>query len=442
MAFAHQSCPLTRQRDFEMFELVIFDLDNTLALTDDLEGFRGASNLGNKDQEYKSRLIAEINKKNRRLLSSDFFEELKEAIPNLKLAVFTKSPRCYACTVLSEVYSDVDWESIVAFEDVQNTKPAPDGIILAAKACDVTNREAIVIVGDDLGDVEAAYHAGVRVVLAELHGASPHYEARKRIPDASVVKQKTLVEAILDIGQKLPILERLVEGVQAHNGFFGRVCRAGHFPPRAVEETKRPLQVISLGRLFTEHRSIKPRREWHELTNEIVKFKNTDNFPIEWAKCVRDTVNEQIRIHREKGGIKSLFKKYKVVITTAPSKKNRPPRMENFLEQIESILEESPLSNSTVEVIDDMFEFSPEAKSHHGEHLTMVQRYENVRDCLSITGDAEIENKLVFLIDDVVTTGATLYYWTNTAGRTALKRSFASAWHTQFQGPGTENDER
>lgn len=61
-----------------MFELVIFDLDNTLALTDDLEGFRGASNLGNKDQEYKSRLIAEINKKNRRLLSSDFLKNLKE----------------------------------------------------------------------------------------------------------------------------------------------------------------------------------------------------------------------------------------------------------------------------------------------------------------------------------------------------------------------------
>ncbi|MCF5167516.1 HAD hydrolase-like protein [Pseudomonas congelans] len=393
-----------------MFELVIFDLDNTLALTDDLEMFRGVSNLGDKDQAYKSRLITEIKKKNRRLLSSDFFDGLKDAIPNLKLAVFTKSPRTYACTVLSEVYSDVDWESIVAFEDVKNTKPAPDGIFLAAKASGVTNREAIVLVGDDLGDVEAAYHAGVRVVLAELHGAPPNYEARKRIPDASVVKQKTLIEAILDIGQKLPVLERLVEGVQADNKFFGRVCRAGHFPPRAVEETRLPLQVISLGRLFTEHKSIRHRREWHKLTNEIVKFKSTDNFPIEWAECIRDTIDEQTRSHRMKEGAKNLFKKYKVVITTAPSKKNRPPRMENFLEQIESVLEEFPLSNSAVEVNANMFEFSHEAKSHHGEHLTMIQRYENVRDCLSVTDDADFKNKLVFLIDDVVTTGATLYY--------------------------------
>ncbi|QXW44855.1 HAD hydrolase-like protein [Pseudomonas amygdali] len=393
-----------------MFELVIFDLDNTLALTDDLEVFRGASNLGNKDQAYKSRLITEIKKKNRRLLSSDFFDDLKDSIPNLKLAVFTKSPRTYACTVLNEVYSDVDWESIVAFEDVKNTKPAPDGIFLAAKACGVTNRESVVIVGDDLGDVEAAYHAGVRVVLAELHGAPPNYEAKKRIPDASVVKQKTLIEAILDIGQKLPVLERLVEGVQADNKFFGRVCRAGHFPPRAVEETKLPLQVISLGRLFTEHKSIRQRREWHKLTNEIVKFKSTDNFPIEWAECIRDTIDEQARSHRMKEGAKNSLKKYKVVITTAPSKKNRPPRMENFLKLIGSVLEELPLSNSTVEVNANMFEFSHEAKSHHGEHLTMIQRYENVRDCLSVTDYADFKNKLVFLIDDVVTTGATLYY--------------------------------
>ncbi len=40
----------------------------------------------------------------------------------------------------------------------------------------------------------------------------------------------------------------------------------------------------------------------------------------------------------------------------------------------------------------------------------MVQRYENVRDCLSVTNEAGFDNKLVFLIDDVVTTGATLYY--------------------------------
>lgn len=393
-----------------MFELVIFDLDNTLALTDDLESFRGASHLGVQDEKYTSRLTAEIKKKQRRLLSSEFFEELEEAIPNLKLAVFTKSPRSYACTVLNEVYPDVEWESIVAFEDVKKTKPAPDGIYLAAEVCDVKDREVVVMVGDDFGDVEAAYHAGVRVILAELHGAPPNYEARKRIPDASVIKQKTLVEAILDISKKLPVLERLVEGVEASNGFFGRVCRAGHFPPRAVEETKRPLQVISLGRLFTEHKSIKPRREWHELTNAIVRYKNADNFPLKWAECIRDAINEQIKAHREKGGLRNLFKIFEVVITTAPSKKGRPPRMENFLVQIESTLEVSPLPNCTVEVLTDLFEFSHEAKSHHGEHLTMVQRYENVRDCLSVTNEAGFDNKLVFLIDDVVTTGATLYY--------------------------------
>lgn len=391
-----------------MFDLVIFDLDNTLASTDDLKEFRGRANLGEQNQNYKDRLVAKIEEQKRRLLSAEFFEDLRDNNQAIKLAVFTKSPREYANIVLGEVYPEIEWDSVVAFEDVKHTKPDPEGIYLAAEGCGITQGKAVLLVGDDLGDVEAAYSAGIRVVLAELE-EQKNYEARKRIPDASVVKEKTVYEAIVDIKQKLPVLERLVEGGDSNSTYFGRVCRIGHFPPKSIAQTKHPLQVISLGRLFTEHKALKERRQWHALTDEIVKFKDTDNFPEEWAECVRDAIDDQIKQYRKRKGLSHMFKRYNVLITVAPTKADRPPRMENFLELIGSSCDENPLSNSSVEIAPEAFEFSAEARSHHGQHLSQIQRFENVRDCLSV-GDVDFEDKLVFLIDDVVTTGATLYY--------------------------------
>ncbi|MDI3374453.1 MULTISPECIES: HAD hydrolase-like protein [Pseudomonas] len=392
-----------------MFDLVIFDLDNTLASSDDLEEFRGRAYLGKQSQSYKDRLVAKIGAQERRLLSAGFFEDLQDGNPDIKLAVFTKSPREYANIVLEEVYPEIDWDSVVAFEDVEHTKPAPDGILKIAKECGITECESVVLVGDDLGDIESAYSAGIRVILAEVMGKVPNYDARKRIPDASVVKEKTVYDAIVNIEQKLPVLEKLVEVGESDDRFFGRVCRIGHFPPKAIEDSRTPLQVISLGRLFTEHKALKNRREWHTLTDEIIAYKDTDNFPEDWAKCVRGAINEQIKGYRERKGASHMFKRYNVLITVAPTKAERPPRMENFLELIGSECDEHPLSNSSVEIAPEAFEFSAEARSHHGEHLTQIQRFENVRDCLSV-GDTEFEGKLVFLIDDVVTTGATLYY--------------------------------
>lgn len=391
-----------------MFDLVIFDLDNTLASTNDLEEFRGRAHLGEQNQNYKDRLVAKIEEQKRRLLSTEFFEDLRDNNPDIKLAVFTKSPKEYANIVLDEVYPEIEWDSVVAFEDVKHTKPDPEGIYLAAEDCGITQGKAVLLVGDDLGDVEAAYSAGIRVVLAELEDQK-NYEARKRIPDASVVKEKTVYEAIVDIKQKLPVLERLVEGGDSNSTYFGRVCRIGHFPPKSIAETRHPLQVISLGRLFTEHKALKERRQWHALTDEIVKFKDTDNFPAEWAECVRDAIDDQIKQYRKRKGPSHMVKRYNVLITVAPTKADRPRRMENFLELIGSSCDENPLSNSSVEIALEAFEFSEEARSHHGEHLSQIQRFENVRDCLSV-GDADFEDKLVFLIDDVVTTGATLYY--------------------------------
>lgn len=424
MATSHQSTTSTHdQKEVDMVDLVIFDLDNTLALTGDMEEFRGKKHLNAQSEEYKNSVKFALGMKKRDLLSAGFFQGIRDGFPKVKFAVFTKSPREYASLVLSEVYPTIHWSSIVAFEDVGRTKPSPEGIELAMKACGVANRQSVIMVGDDVDDIDAAYRAGVRVILAELHGGNTNYAARDRIPDASVMVERTLLGAILDVRDRLPCMERLVEGVTLPQD-KGRVCRTSHWPPKEVETVRTPLVVYSLGRLFAEYAQLKPRREWHVLTDEIIKYKDTDNFPVEWAGLVRDVISEMISAHH-KATTKEILstKRYEIVITCAPSKKGRLPRMENFIQLIGNVCAERPLVRSKHEVVISAFKFSEAAKSHHGEHLNAMQRYENVRDCLSMSENSNVKDKLVFLIDDVVTTGATLYYmdkYCNKAGATKV----------------------
>ena len=142
-------------------QLCLFDLDNTLLRTSDLEGFRGRENVNNTSREYTRGLLREYDRRDDRLLyTPEQLADLQDEFPDMRWGVFTRAPRHYAATLLEEAYPDVEWDIVVAFEDVQNTKPHPDGIYVAAKKFGITKGDQIVLVGDEKSDVVCAYRAG------------------------------------------------------------------------------------------------------------------------------------------------------------------------------------------------------------------------------------------------------------------------------------------
>ena len=126
-------------------QLCLFDLDNTLLRTSDLEDFRGRDNVNNTGREYTRALLRTYDSRDDRLLyTPEQLADLRDEFHDILWGVFTRSPRHYATTLLKEAYPDVDWNIIVAFEDVKNTKPHPDGIYLAAKKCGIKRGDHIV----------------------------------------------------------------------------------------------------------------------------------------------------------------------------------------------------------------------------------------------------------------------------------------------------------
>jgi HAD superfamily phosphatase len=78
-----------------------------------------------------------------------------------RLAIFTGRPRDEMEITLSRFAPDIHWSTTVTSGDVQNLKPAPDGLVAIIEA----NPDcAITYFGDNVDDARSARAAGVRFV--------------------------------------------------------------------------------------------------------------------------------------------------------------------------------------------------------------------------------------------------------------------------------------
>ncbi|MBO9741409.1 phosphoribosyltransferase, partial [Xanthomonas axonopodis pv. begoniae] len=70
-----------------------------------------------------------------------------------------------------------------------------------------------------------------------------------------------------------------------------------------------------------------------------------------------------------------------------------------------------PISlQAKISFVPDVMSYNAGAKSHNKEHLDKLARFENVRDHLEVKRPSSISRKHVIVIDDVVTSGASLIY--------------------------------
>lgn len=400
-----------------MFNAFIFDLDNTLVNTTSLEQFRGSANVGNGSQNYRQTLLAACKKISApHLISLDNLKQLKIKNPSAKFCVITRSPKAYAGVVLSEFYPGFQWDAVVGYEDVKHTKPDPEGVVKALTDAGVDGgmlTNSFLIIGDEESDIICGYRAGLSTILysaSQLTASkSTQFRANALLPDASVRLERTLIEAIDDLASRLPILEAFLAG---KNPESIRAPRLRHFCPLESEKTganPHPrVSVVTLGRMFSEYESLEFRRGGHLLTEQIHAHKNSTEFPDEWIQALVSVIDKQIADSSHY--LSSVLGKTPISITCIPHKPGRLPRLEALLSHLENKYSSRQGGRIKRGFNPSLLAYGSGAKSHHGEHLKRQARFENVRDNLVVADPAQVPGKIVVVIDDVVTSGASLYY--------------------------------
>ncbi|MDM1350939.1 HAD-IA family hydrolase [Myroides marinus] len=129
-------------------ELVIFDLDQTLVDTSALEALRR--------QRLWSNVYRDIPK-------TICYESLKESISflrnkNIKVAIFTSSPKAYAQKVLA--YHALEYDLLLGYHDVKNRKPSAEGFLKILDYFSIKPERAISF-GDQHTDILASKKADI-----------------------------------------------------------------------------------------------------------------------------------------------------------------------------------------------------------------------------------------------------------------------------------------
>lgn len=388
-----------------MFELCLFDLDETLIRTDDLKDIRESCK-NSSDQNLLQQVIDGLETRDdRHIYKLATLKKIRVTFPQLKLGVFTRSPRSYALKALAWAYPDFDWDIVIAYEDVRNRKPHGDGIALAMDQFGIEYLDRVIVVGDSDVDVRSAYNCGCVVALDKSSWPHKwtweHWAAQKHIPDAFISAPEALLDVLQNPVNFLPELERSLAGgknwVQAP-----RFEKINHFVAQAAEADNAAYPIHVCGRSFANYPSLSERRKWHDLTHSIEKHKNSTEFPDEWISVVRRFIEAQYP---------AFFGPKRIIVSVVPHRPGREPRLEHFLNQLEASLIEEPIKHRTVSVEPQLLAYKDGVRSQHHDHLNMDQRFVNVRDNLIVANPGLIDPLASYLIiDDVTTTGASLIY--------------------------------
>lgn len=387
------------------FELLLFDLDNTLLRTDDLEmRFRGHNHLGPQTKAYTDALVAAAIGQNRLIYTEDFLTQLRQSYPELKIAVFTRSPKSYTNTLLSLFYPNFFWDAVIAYEDVGQTKPAPNGIFDAASRVGVKLATAIALIGDAKSDVQAAYRAGIWMVADTSSWPWPNinenYHVRERVPDAIIAGPHELISFLEKPAAHLPLLEMWERLKQPRPHEITRpIDHINHFD--RTNDNRRHVRIAALGRRFRDDELDATRRSWHPISKEIEALKDAEVFPDHWIGALREFISTQ----------PSVVMGYPTTVTVIPAKPGRFPRLEHLLAQLARSNAESAIRPyAPIAFNQDILRYTEGVRSNHGEYLNAVERFENIRDHLVVADPASAAARNIIVIDDVVTSGATLFY--------------------------------
>jgi len=385
-----------------IFELILFDLDDTLVRTLDLAQFRGVEHIGQQNQSYVSALTRMFKSNElRHIYSADEISSLRRTWPNIKIGIFTRAPRHYTNTVLRLAYPALSWDTLVTYEDVRLTKPSGEGVRKAMQHCGVSEPYRVAMIGDHKSDVQAAYNGGCWAILDQSSWSAPferdNWWALERVPDA-VIKSHDLTDVLANPIESLPELEREIFSKSDSIEQARRFDKINHFNPLTHGKTY-PIYV--LGRIFNHHPELQDRIAWHPLTRWIHQLKDAHEFPEPIVNAICTFLRKQVRVRYGVGAI----------VTVVPFKPGRTPRLERLLSQVEQKFQiEGVPGNGKLSFAADLLAFKDGVHSNNLDHLDKQARFENIRDHLYVKNPGLMRGMQVVVIDDVVTSGASLIY--------------------------------
>lgn len=393
------------------FDILVFDLDDTLLKSAHLEEFRGRENIGNDSLSYINKLKKEA-KGLQHLISEETLLEIKDGFPDVHLGIFTRAPRAYAITILETCYPRVEWDSIVAFDDVARTKPDPMGIWQAARSVGVKELSRIAVIGDEKNDVLAAYQAGAFAILYTRawgsdwkfsNNRADHYRAIEFMPDAIVDRPDQFIRIISEPWQWLPMLESCdVPGAYSKLKPHRAIDRRNHFNNlESTPSTKQWVEIFSLGRYFTAHKNastydFRLRGDKHSMTLAIVEAKDGGEYPDNWIERCADYISAKAEV--------ALEFSERVIVCPVPARPERPRRIERLVDRIAKAIG----SKNGIHFDNDVLRFREGIISN--KTLNAEERFINIRDHLYVADNSSVGRKYVIVVDDITTTGATFYY--------------------------------
>jgi len=187
------------------------------------------------------------------------------------VGIVTSSPRWYAEEVLKQFR--IPHDVLVAYGDTEIHKPNPDPILKALELLGAEPDPTVFYVGDDVGDVEASYHAGVTSVGISW-GPASQFELASTAPDIFIGRPQVLLRT-----DRLDRLGYAGECLAAGGKFvqhWGSVLTCGDDPA-----------VYALGRYFT---ASDPRHAGSRLTAAVLNLKGADDLAGMFGQAVGEAI--------------------------------------------------------------------------------------------------------------------------------------------------------
>ncbi|GIW28898.1 MAG: hypothetical protein KatS3mg070_2261 [Meiothermus sp.] len=354
---------------------LMFDLDDTLVATAHLKDIR-EKHLSDKFEKALPQLKPYVG-----LLPALHYLQGK-----VSLSVVTRSPGWYAKPILKHCFPDIRWNAVVTYEDVDRHKPYPDALKQAMQTVGVTEFSQVAYIGDSRDDIEAAYHAGVRPVLATWGGTQG--VTNQLLPEVVLNNPTALCDLPTSYTRYLHVLEAYLAEKDE------KWKEAGNVQPTriSVPIQGKEMVVWVLGRYFAKEGVTLTLHNNHTLSQQIERKKSSGVFPIEdsWVYAIAAVLGHmQVKYGAD-------------LVTVVPAKPGRDRRLERLLE----VYDRSTYPFVKLASAPDLLAFSEDAQTV--KHATSPERYQMVKEAIRAKNNQLVVGEKVVLLDDVLTTGSTL----------------------------------
>ena len=204
--------------------------------------------------------------------------------------------------------------------------------------------------------------------------------------------------------QGLPLLDVVIDGGNAAGARIDTLKHWSDIEPKVSHngrEISPSIDVDCLGRYFASDTDFCLRRKDHGLTRIILDMKSGSEAPASLVSAVAG------RIAARAFGLSQ--KKHGVVVCVVPGKVGGDERLERLLVTLQA---ECRRRTGLEHVIFDSAVLGAREGmvSSYRMHLDKRHREENARNHLYLRSPAAVHDRHVILLDDVVTSGATLFH--------------------------------